>query len=109
DQKRSISLAQVRDSAKALREQGVNGDGIVAPENLSDGGASAAAKTILSVIEGPTNLAGKKGVDQATLDAFRKRREAGLARLDAEKDVMVWGEQSIARAKATVAARDVLD
>ncbi|AKF10136.1 Hypothetical protein DB32_007285 [Sandaracinus amylolyticus] len=109
EKKKSISLAQVRESAKALRASGINGDGIVAPETITDAGVADAVRTILSVLDAKENLAGKKGIDAAMLEAFRKRRDAGLARLDAESALMVWGDASIARAKATRAARDVLD
>lgn len=107
--KKSITLAEIRASASALRERGINGDGIVAPDTIEDPEVAEAARAILGVLPGKTNLAGKKGVDADTLAELRKKRGEGLARLEAESAVMIWGADSVARARATAAAREALD
>ncbi|PTL79468.1 kinesin [Vitiosangium sp. GDMCC 1.1324] len=103
-----ISLEQVRASEKALREAGQNGDGIVAPAFLPEPLRPLAVKMMASFPE-VKNRAGQAGVDVPMLQRFREERRAVLAHLSGKESVLVWGGQSVERARRIQEVRPVLD
>ncbi len=105
----SITLKQVRDSEKSFREAAIHGDGIVAPDDIADARTKELAEHILACSEAATNRGGKPGVGVGLLAAFRDRLTAAVAHLDARAGVMAWGDESLARARATVALRPRID
>ncbi|QSQ16220.1 kinesin [Myxococcus landrumensis] len=103
-----ISLAQVRESDKALRQSGQNGDGIVAPALLPES-LRPLAKDVMASFPEVKNRSGEAGVDAAMLKRFREEREALLKHLDARGAVFVWGEDSEARARRIREVASLLD
>lgn len=104
-----ISLAQIRESDKKLREAGVNGDGIVEPAHIKDEKARAAAEKILGAVSPKKNRGGKDGIDAALLKDFRDKRAKGIERLDKKAAIFVWGDDSPARAKKVAAIEARVD
>lgn len=109
EKKSSLTLEQLRNCEKPLRDKGLNGDGIVAPETIKDEALAALAKTVLECLAGKSNRAGKTGYDKALLEEFRKARGDGIARLDKRDAVLCWGDASMARAKILEDARPRLE
>ncbi|HLL05749.1 MAG TPA: kinesin [Myxococcaceae bacterium] len=103
-----ISLQQVRDSEKVLREAGINGDGIIAPAFLPESVRGLASR-IMAAFSEVKNRAGQAGVDPATLQRFREARTALLEHLAKKDAVHVWGEASLERAQRIHAVRPLLE
>ncbi len=93
-----ISLKQVRDSEKALRESGQNGDGIVAPEHLPEP-LRPLVQELMAAFPALTNRAGKAGVDSTLVKRFREERAALLAHREKQGAAFVWGDVSLDTAK----------
>jgi hypothetical protein len=104
----TLSLAQVRESASALRASHFNGDGIVAPEKFSER-LGAVAKAVMSLSAEAKNLAEKPGVSAAMVAHFREARAAAKAHLAKKKDAYVWGDASEPRAAAVAAVKARVD
>lgn len=105
---RTITLAEVRAADAALRKAAVNGDGIVAAESMPEA-LQALAKDVLTCFEPPTNRAGLPGITRDGLVEFEKRRVAALEHLGRRPSVMVWGDDSLGRAKRLLALRGRID
>ncbi|MET0404149.1 MAG: kinesin [Cystobacter sp.] len=103
-----ISLEQVRASDKALRDTGHNGDGIVAPAFLPQA-LHPLAFRLMAAFPEVKNRAGLPGVDLPTLQNFRKERQALLTHLAERESVLVWGGQSVERARRIQEVRPLLD
>ncbi|QRK13406.1 kinesin [Archangium violaceum] len=103
-----LSLEQVRASEKALREAGQNGDGIVAPAFLPEPLRPLAERLMASFPE-VKNRAGQAGVDLPMLQRFREERSALLTHLAGKESVLVWGAQSVERARRIQEIRALLD
>ena len=103
-----ISVAQVRTSEQSLRTAGQNGDGIVAPAFLPEPARSLANALMASFPE-VKNRAGQPGVDLAMLQRFREERSALLAHLSGKEALLVWGPQSVERARRIEEVRPLLD
>ena len=103
-----VSLEQVRASDKALRATGQNGDGIVAPAFLPEPLRSLALRVMASFPE-VKNRSGEAGVDLAMLQRFREERRALLSHAAAGEGVLVWGAQSLERARRIQEVRPLLD
>lgn len=103
-----ISLEQVRASDPVLRTAGINGDGIVAPEFLSEKVRGLASR-IMAAFPEVKNRAGQAGIDPATLQRFRDARTALLAHTGQKASVFVWGDQSLARAQRIREVKPLLD
>ncbi len=106
--KGSISLAQLRDSVPVRRDAGVNGNGILVPAHLADPALASLATRLLEALPGVEG-AGGRGIDAATLTAFREGRARGLARLAERPAAFVWGEASPERAAQLLAVAPRLD
>ena len=103
-----ISLEQVRASEKALHEAGQNGDGIVAPAFLP-GHLRALAEKLLASFPEVKNRSGQAGIDLPMLQRFREERAALLAHLARKDTVLVWGGQSLERARRILEVRPLLE
>jgi len=103
-----ISLAQVRESEKALRESGQNGDGIVAPEHLPEH-LRPLAQEMMAAFPPLTNRAGKAGVDTSLVTRFREERAALLAHQEKKGAAFVWGDTSLDTAKRVREVAPLLD
>ncbi len=104
----TLSLAQIRESATALRASHFNGDGIVAPEKFSER-VGAVAKSVMSLSAEAKNLAEKPGVTAAMVAHFRDARTAAKAHLAKKKDAYAWADASESRAAAVSAAKARVD
>jgi hypothetical protein len=104
----TVTLDQIRAAEGPLRAAGRNGDGIVAPAQVSST-AQALAAQIVSLFPELKNRAGIAGVSPEHLAAFRTARASLLEHVNAKDATFVWGEHSLARAQQVQAVADVLD
>ena len=102
-----ISLAQIRSKEEVLKQESANGDGVVPPEAVDDASLKQAVVDLLTVMPGVKDQGGHLGIDQATLDAFAKARDAALAWHDAP--VLPWGPGSVEQARLVERLRPALD
>ncbi|NVJ00852.1 kinesin [Myxococcus sp. AM009] len=103
-----ISLAQVRESEKALRESGQNGDGIIAPAHLPEH-LRPLAQALMASFPALTNRAGQAGVDATLVKRFREERAALLAHREKQGSAFVWGDVSLETAKRVRDVAPLLD
>ncbi|NVJ16373.1 kinesin [Myxococcus sp. AM010] len=103
-----ISLAQVRESEKALRESGQNGDGIIAPAHLPEH-LRPLAQALMASFPALTNRAGQAGVDATLVKRFREERAALLAHREKQGAAFVWGDVSLETAKRVRDVAPLLD
>ncbi|WIG96637.1 kinesin [Myxococcus sp. SDU36] len=103
-----ISLAQVRESEKALRESGQNGDGIIAPAHLPEH-LRPLAQELMASFSALTNRAGQAGVDSTLVKRFREERAALLAHREKQGAAFVWGDVSLETAKRVRDVAPLLD
>jgi hypothetical protein len=99
DDRTRLSLAQLRESEPALRAAGINGDGLLAPEQLPPGPLADVARLVLGTSPGRANAAGLAGVDAEALAAFRLRRAEALAWAAERPAALAWGPDTLARAR----------
>lgn len=103
-----ISLAQVRESEKALRESGQNGDGIIAPEHLPEH-LRPLAQELMASFPALTNRAGKVGVDATLVKRFREERAKLQEHREKQGAAFVWGDVSLETAKRVRDVAPLLD
>lgn len=104
----TLSLAQIRESAAALRASHFNGDGIIAAEKLPERLATV-ARALMTTAAEVKNLAEKPGVNDATIAAFREGRGKARELLAKKKDAYVWGDASESRAAVIDAVKARVD
>jgi hypothetical protein len=106
--KTKVTVAEVKDAVKPLREAGMNGDGIVAERHL-DEKLRPVAEQIRKLFPETKNRGDEPGLAPATLTAFVDERTKLLAKRDEQQALFVWGDASLEHAKRIAAMRARLD
>jgi hypothetical protein len=92
----TISLKHVRKFLSKLKEQPLNGDGILVPTATDDPNAAELIRDVIATVGGETDASGSAGVSSDTLKQFREQVSACL----------VWRKQGVASDdQGAVAAR----
>lgn len=106
--KTKVTVAEVKDAVKPLREAGMNGDGIVAERHL-DEKLRPVAEQIRKLFAETKNRGDEAGLAPATLTAFVDERAKLLAKREEQQALFVWGDTSLEKAKRIAAVRARLD
>lgn len=105
----AIDLGQVRSSEASLQRASVNGDGILAPDTITDTTVAGLLHAVLSCMPPKLNRSGKPGVDQEMLSDFRSRRAQAIELLRQRSAVMFWGDRSEELAGRIMSLKDRLE
>jgi hypothetical protein len=73
-----ISLEQVRNGQKIMAQADYNGDGIIPPEIIKESETAQFARDLVATLAGVPDASGRKGVNEAILDQFKKEVNAYL-------------------------------
>jgi hypothetical protein len=103
-----ITAAAVKDAQKPLREAGFNGDGIVAERHLEERLRGLAEK-IRRIYPETKNRGGDAGLAPETLTAFVDERKRLIEQKARHGELLVWGDQSLERARRLDAVRARID
>ncbi len=104
-----LSLSDVSAASGIFGSQRFNGDGVLPPESLRDDAASQLlAKDILKCLPGAADSSGSRGLDLATIEAFRSQATAYVAWMDARIENPRLGTLGIPQIEAIVSASETV-